>query len=93
MRRTPVHLQRGIEPMEPQAHGRLATALPPAPRTGSAARGWPCPARRLQRDERAGGPGGAEWCGPPSCLYWRGWVRGAPREQGDAGCNLKTRVR
>ena len=44
MRRTPVHLQRRREPMEPQAHGRRRQ--PPAPRRGSAGRGWPCPRAR-----------------------------------------------
>src|SRR5262245_26042469 len=29
MRRTPVHLQRGIEPMEPQAHGRWRQSATP----------------------------------------------------------------
>ena len=51
VRRAAVHLQRGIEPMEPQAHGRRRQ---PPPRSGksTAAPGRPCPRARSASDQR-----------------------------------------
>jgi hypothetical protein len=52
VRRTPIHLQRGIEAMEPQAHGRWRQPPAPLREQERPLGGGHVRARRLQRHER-----------------------------------------
>jgi len=52
MRRTAVHLQRRIQPMEPQAHGRRRQPPAPLGEEEGPIRSHRVPPPRLERDQR-----------------------------------------